>query len=412
MATCTNRTTADSSSAQLFMGVEECWGGDPLTISPQTELTEVRFTGESLNATQNSVVSDEIRSDSQITDLVRVATGASGDVNFELSYGTFDRFFEGALRNDWTAELDVNSGGSPADARTVVIGSPLTEIEIPGSPAQEIQVGQFIYVTGSAVSPTNNGFQRVTAINGDVCTVTPGFAQAESGTNLRVRGSHLRNGTVKKSFLLAKLFSDISPQQLLYFTGMRVGSANFSITPGQILTGTLGFAGKRGFATTSSLFPDVTSSDAAPSGDVANAVDNVQDIRLDGALLDADITEFSIDVNNNTRDKPAVGVLGNVDIGLGRFNVSGSLTAYFADRVLYDKFLNFTAHSLSFAVVVGSDAYVFFLPSVKFGEGTVVAEGNDSDVVANLSFQARRDPTLGFTFSLDRFSDAIGDDLS
>lgn len=412
MGTCDARTTADSSFAQLYMGVETCWGSDPLTYSPIIQLTEVRFTGESLQATQTSAVSDEIRSDGQITDLIRVAVGASGDVNFELSYGTFDRFLEGAFRSDWTDELDVNSGGSPADARTVTIGSPLNVIEIPGSPQAEIQVGQTIYVTGSTVSPSNNGFYRVTARNGDQFTVTPSFAQAETGTNLRVRGSHLRNGTTKKSYLLAKAFTDISPVEVLYFTGMRVGSANFSISPGEILTGTLSFAGKRGFATDQTTFPDISSADSAPTGDVANAVDNVQDIRFDGAAIDADVTEIAFAINNNTRDKPAVGVLGNIDIGLGRFNVTGTLGAYFSSRALYENFLDFTAHSLEFSIVVGSDAYRVFIPSIKFSEGTVFAEGNDNDVTATLNFQARRDPTLGFTLSIDRYSDAIGEDLS
>lgn len=413
MATCDARTTADSSSAQLYMGEETCWGADPLNVSPITPLTAVRFTGESLVHDQTTISSNEIRSDAQITDHVRVGVGASGDVNFELSYGTFDRFFEGALRNDWSAELDINSGGSPADARTITIGSPLNVINIPGSPGIELAVGRWIYVTGSTSSPSNDGFYRVTAINGDDVTVTPSFAAAETGTNLRIRGSHLRNGTTKKSYVLAKVFTDLSPQEILYFTGMRVGGASIEITPGQILTGSLSFLGKRGFATNGlSSFPGLSGAADAPSGDVANAVDNISNILLDGSALDADLTSINFEINNNTRDKPAVANLGNIDIGLGRFNVSGNVTMYFSSRTLYDKFLAASAHSFSFAITVGSDAYVINFPSIKFSAGPVLAEGNDGDVVAAMDFLARRDPTLGFTLSMDRFSNAIGDELS
>ena len=414
------RATADSSAAQLYMGVEECWGDNPLSVSPQQVLTAVRFTGESLVHNQTTISSGEIRSDGQVTDHVRVGVGAAGDINFELSYGTFDRFFEGALRNDWTDEIDINAPSSPNNPQTVTIGpgSPqnLAQLSVAGSPSPLLNaaVGRWIYVTGSTSSPSNDGFYRVTANDGDgLVTVTPSFSSAESGTNLRIRGSHLRNGTTKKSYMVAKVFSDLSPQEILYFTGLRVGGTSFEITPGQILTGTLSFLGKRGFAVSGAAnFPGLTSALEAPSGDVANAVDNVSNILLDGTALDADLTTINFAVNNNTRDKPAVANLGNIDIGLGRFNLSGNVTMYFSSRTLYDKFLAATAHSFAFAVTVGSDAYVYNFPSIKFSNGAVIAEGNDGDVVAAMDYDARRDPTLGFTMSIDRFSNAVGADLS
>lgn len=409
------RVTADSSSAQIYMAEEACWGDDPIVVSPRPVLTAVRFTGESLEHTQETVSSDEIRADAQITDHVRVAVGAAGDINFELSFRTFDRFFEGLMRNDWDTEVDVNNGtGSPQTA-TVTVASPLNVMTVTGSPNpfKDIVVGAFIRVTGSTASPTNNGVYKVTANATGALTISPSFNSAETGTNLRVQASHLRNGVVKKSYLIEKRFTDLSPQQSLYFTGMRVGSGEVSITPGEILTGTLSFLGKRGFAQDGPLSDVVGITEvAAPAFDVANAVDNVQSLRLDGAVLDADITEMSFSVNNNTRDKPAVGVLGNVDIGLGRFQVEGNITAYFANRALYDLFLAFSAHSWEFAVVVSGDAYVFQFPSIKFSNGQILAEGNDGDVVANMDFVARRDPTNGYTMAIDRFSDDVGADFS
>jgi hypothetical protein len=394
------------------MAPEACWGDDPLVVSPRPVLTAVRFTGESLAHTQESVTSDEIRADSQITDLVRVAVGAEGDINFELSYRTFDRFFEGLLRNDWDAEVDVNNGtGSPQTTSLVIAGSPQNTIASgsPGANFTAIQVGAFIRVSGSTTSPTNDGFYEVLANAGGTLTVSPSFPSAESGTNLRVQASHIRNGTVKKSFLLEKRFTDLSPQQVLYFTGMRSGAGDLSVVPGEILGGTLSFLGKRGFARNGPL-SDVAgiTENAAPAFDVANAVDNVTALTLDGAALDADLTQITFSVNNNTRDKPAVGSLGNIDIGLGRFNVEGNITAYFSDRTLYDKYLAFTAHSWSFAVDVASNAYLYEFPSIKFSNGVILAEGNDGDVVANMDFQARRDPTKGYTLGLNRFSADVG----
>lgn len=403
-----SRVTADSSSAQLFMDEEVCWGDDPLVVSPRPVLTAVRFTGESLEHTQETIASDEIRSDGQVSDFVRVAVGATGDINFELSYRTFDRFFEGMLRNNWSAEVDANEG-SPAAVTLDV--SPST-ISVPGSPNafRNVEVGQFVRIIGSAVSPTNDGIYEVTANDGDgLLSVSPSIVTAESDAAIVVQASRLTNGIVKKSYLIEKRFTDLSPQESLYFTGMRVGSGDASIAPGEIVTGTLSFLGKRGFALAGPL-SDVAgiTEVAAPTFDVANAVDNIEDLLLDGTPLDADLTGITWAVNNNTRDKPAVSVLGNVDIGLGRFNVEGNITMYFSSRVLYDKFLAFTTHSWSFVVTVGLNAYVFEFPSIKFSTGVIVAEGNDGDVLANMDFQAKRDPTKGYTMAINRFSDDVG----
>jgi hypothetical protein len=392
MGVCDTRLTADSSSAQLYVAEEDCWGQNPLTYSPAPVLAALRFTGESLTHTQESITSDEIRSDSQVTDLVRVAVGAEGDVNFELSYRAFDTLFEGMLRNTWDSEVDINNGSGSPQLTTVVIASPLNQVTTgsPGAALAAVQVGAFIRVSGSTSSPSNNGFYEVLANTGGNLTVFPNFAAPESGTQLRIQ---------------------LSPQQSLYFTGMRVGSGDMSIVPGEILTGTFGFQGKRGFAQDGPLTGvNGITEVAAPAFEVANAVDNVQDILLDGTALDADLTQMTFSVGLNPRDKPAVGALGNIDIGLGRFNIEGNSTMYFSSRVLYDKYLAFTAHSWSFVVAVGSNSYLVEFPSIKFSNGTILAEGNDGDVVANMDFTARRDPTKGYTLAMNRFSDDVGVD--
>ena len=402
------KPTADSSRAQLYMSEEVIWGEDPLLKSPRPKMKEVRFTGESLVHAQESVTSDEIRSDGQITDLVRVGVSATGDINYELSYGTFDRFFEGLMRNDWTAEIDVNAGvGSPTASVTVTTNTGASTVDVPGAQFNSILIGSWIQISGSAI-PANNGYFLVTNNVAGLLTVTPGVTTEVLA--MRVRGSHLKNGTTKKSYLIEKRLTDVSPLQFFYFTGMRVGSGSATIAPGEILKGALSFMGKRGFAQ-SSISAGLTDS-AAPATDVANAVDNITNVKLDGVALVADLTQITFDVNNNTRPKPAVANLGNIDIGLGRFNVTGNITAYFSDRTLYDKYLAFTAHAWSFVVVVGIDSYLFNFPSIKFSNGTIVAEGNDGDIVANMDFQARRSPTYGFTMSIDRFSGLQKQDLN
>ena len=58
---------SDSSSTQLFYRPEQTWGEDPTTASPMNPLRELRFTNESLNYSAQTVVSEEIRSDRQVS---------------------------------------------------------------------------------------------------------------------------------------------------------------------------------------------------------------------------------------------------------------------------------------------------------------------------------------------------------
>jgi hypothetical protein len=80
---------------------ESVFGTTPATPT----LTEVRYTGESISNKISTVQSNEIRSDRNTTDLVRVSSDASGDIQFELSAKSFDDLLEGALASTFSAPV-------------------------------------------------------------------------------------------------------------------------------------------------------------------------------------------------------------------------------------------------------------------------------------------------------------------
>lgn len=61
-----------------------------------------RLTQSGLSAKPQTVVSSEIRSDRQVTDLILVGQNAAGDNPGELSFKTFDDDFEEALQGTWS----------------------------------------------------------------------------------------------------------------------------------------------------------------------------------------------------------------------------------------------------------------------------------------------------------------------
>ena len=91
----------DSSQTRLAYIAETVVGTTPTTPG----FTEARFTAEGLNANIENVVSNEIRSDRNIPDLVQVGQSAGGTVDFELSYGSFDDWLESLLFNTWSTNV-------------------------------------------------------------------------------------------------------------------------------------------------------------------------------------------------------------------------------------------------------------------------------------------------------------------
>jgi len=102
---------ADTSQTQLAFGVQSALGVQ------QTTLTELRNTNSSLQFTAESVQSQEIRADRNVSDIIRTQSSTSGDLGFELSYNTYDDLFQGALSSAFTGT------GTSIDPYTMVNGS-------------------------------------------------------------------------------------------------------------------------------------------------------------------------------------------------------------------------------------------------------------------------------------------------
>ena len=96
-----------SSIAEVTKGVT------PATPALQTE----RWLSESLAYNIENVQSEQIRADRTEGDLIQVGADSSGDINIELSWGTFDHYFAQAFCNAWVA------GALPADPSVLENGT-------------------------------------------------------------------------------------------------------------------------------------------------------------------------------------------------------------------------------------------------------------------------------------------------
>lgn len=387
---------ADSSRAQLYYLAESAWG-----VTPAAALTQMRFTGESLGFQIQNTTSREVRADRQVADLIQTGAEASGSVELELSYGAHDPLLAAALFSAWGAPVAISVADDiAASASGASFTSTATDFTAAG-----IAVGQWLRIRGFAASgAANDGWYRITSLAAGSLGVSPAPAldEAAAGNTISITGSLLRNGVTKTSFTLEKQFADVG--QMIAFTGMVPSSLAVDIRTGAVITASLGFTGKAAAIDGASVGTGAPV--AASSNPVMNAVGHVGEVRENGVKLpDAALRELSVRLDNGLRGIQAVGSLGNVDVGSGRFTVTGRVSVYFADAGLYAKYLAGTPTSLSFRVTDGAgNGYVVTLPRVKLTRGSIVAGGNDQDVLADFDLQALRDPVTGCTLQIDRFA--------
>ncbi|GLQ07512.1 phage tail tube protein [Sneathiella chinensis] len=92
------------------------------TTPPSPEITPLRHTGCDLTLSKETVESDEIRSDRQIGHFNHGRKSVAGDIDFELSFGSFDSLLEGAFCASWSG--NVLKTGSEEKSFTIERGFP------------------------------------------------------------------------------------------------------------------------------------------------------------------------------------------------------------------------------------------------------------------------------------------------
>lgn len=483
----------DSNRTRLSYVSEATLGTTP-AISGTTEMREMRITGESLNYNISNVVSDEIRSDRQIPDLIQVAAQDAGDINFELSYPLqrtfFDELLASTMLNTWTntpfkhnivadTELanvaagtgvyTVDAGGTtflagmlvqasgftnaannglfkvtasgattvttsnsssvleaapPIGARFKVVGyecgaGDLVAVTSGGNrltattlnfTTLPLQVGQWIKIgattTNKFATAGANAWARITAIAASTLNIdnATGFA-ADSGAAVSVRfwfGDYIKNSTTLSSLTIEKAYlGQVTPSYLVY-KGCAPSQLQMTLDASKIITGGFTMLGMTHTAGTSSLGTPA----AASLEQVLSSSANVAKVAEFGSDIAAPslCNQLSFSLNNNLRERRAIGSLGLVGIGTGRCEVSGNIQLYFGDLAAYNRYVAGTATSLNFRTDTGTTgrALVVTFPAVEFETAKVDTTGGNQDVWFAGSFKAKRDSTTNSEISLSR----------
>jgi len=354
----------------------------------------VRHTGTTLGLSKESLQSEEIRDDRQIADFRHGAYQVGGDINVELSYDSFEDLLEAALLGTW----------APKATKTATTISALASDNSyndsgNGFVTAGFEVGDHVVVTGFTGNVVNNIAEGVVTavvagkltIGGTDGDVIVDDAAGESVT-IATLNRRVKAGTTRRSFTFERFFGDIISADKPYhrFTGVELNTLSLAISANAMVTAVFGTVGQ-----------NMTTDENPLSGATLAAATTTTPLdSFTGTLSEsgspiAVITEIQLSLENGLEARFVVGSKQSILPSIGRSNVSGTITAFFENSDLLDKFINETESSIELELPdAAGNMMRLILPRIKYSGGQPDVEG-EGPITLSMPFQALRDPTTG-----------------
>jgi len=209
----------------------------------------------------------------------------------------------------------------------------------------------------------------------------------------------LKAGTTRRSFTVERYFGDILSADKPYhrFTGVEFNSLSLSIAANAMVTATLGVLGNN-MATGTAILAGATYDLPLTTSPLDSFTGTLQE---NGTPI-AVITEIQLSLENGLEARYVVGSKSSISPSIGRSNCSGTITAFFENSLLLDKFINETESSIVFTLPDGAgNEYTITLPRIKYngGQPDVAGEG---PITLSMPFQALLDDVTGTNIIIDR----------
>lgn len=209
----------------------------------------------------------------------------------------------------------------------------------------------------------------------------------------------VKAGTERQSFTIVREFSDLeSGDKALVYTGCQINKMSLSITSSGVVTGSFGIIAKD---QTSATDVDAVSAGVAPATDTC-PMDSFTGNILEGGVSTGIVTEVSLELDNGINPLFAIGDRNAVASSVGKSNVSGSITAYFQNMDLYNKFVNETNSSLAVTLSdPNGNSYLLELPNVRY-TGAPLDVQSEQEITLNMPFMALYDAVEGSNIVITR----------
>jgi len=213
-------------------------------------------------------------------------------------------------------------------------------------------------------------------------TLLESLMQSTFATNV------LKVGSTRKSLSVEESQIDVS--QYRVYTGLIVDKADFTVPASGLVTAKFSVLAKdQSSLSGTSADADGYTAAAAKSPFTDNGTSGFM---KEGGAAIGYVTNLQFSIDNSHAKNFAVGTNVVRDFSTGNAKVTGTVTVFFEDAVMYNKFINGTATSIDVKLDDGTNTVQFFFPNVKYTGATKTISGN-GPVSMSMPFKALYDAT-------------------
>jgi len=302
--------------------------------------------------------------------------------------------------------VDVSVAESTVDMHTTGWVSPYTALSVLGITVQGtaktitraagsfiddgLKVGDALIVSGFTTA--NDQTAQITAITDLVVTLdstTLIDATSVDTTVFDTTAVIIKKGSTVTSFAVEKAFSDLDTPEYQFYTGGVVNTLSLDVSPNSMITGSFGM-----------IFKDAENGTSVYHGSTVDVATNRPFDAFTGYINEggsaiAVASSMSLSLDNGFARNFVLMDDTAPQVTSGKSNVTGTITLYFVDSTVYNKFVNETESSLELQLMDDDEnAYVITLPRIKYSSADTPVSSDDA-IINTMNFQALDDATEG-----------------
>jgi len=212
----------------------------------------------------------------------------------------------------------------------------------------------------------------------------------------------LVNGIEHKTGSLELTFNQGVAQSFIRYRGCRFNTLDLTLRARQSVQANWGIMGLGSPDPTAAIIAGATYADPTTTP-VMNAGLNVANLAFSGLTNGPKIQAMTMRIANNIYQNDVVGAYEPYSHGLGRFEVTGSLTTYFENLDAYQAVLDHDDVGVSFTIGnAANEKYTVALARTKLLDGGPVVGGNGQAVMMEVPYQAYFDSTAAGSITITR----------
>ena len=245
------------------------------------------------------------------------------------------------------------------------------------------------------------GFRHGThSASGDIVSEVTYGADFDELLSLALMGvwtsNVLKVGLLRNSVTIERVFSDVV--QYVRLRGCEVTKFALKVTPGAIVEAA--FSLWANDADPMAQVPITGATYAVAS--TTQPMNGLEGSVTEGGTVNGLISEIALSLDNGLAANYVVGSKNSLLPSVSKSDLTGTVTVYFTDAVMYNKFVSETPSKLAFVLQdLAGNSYSFVIGNVVYNAAPIPVQ-NDGPITVQIPFQALLDSVTGTNFQITR----------